>query len=105
MTTAEEDMMKWADEYLKKSKKDAYPFNGANPFDYVTITTKEYKKLIKAETRIRAKVEAEYEEKLNKVKTELETYQQLYRDKKSALEEAKQQIQEMLGLQEEVKNG
>lgn len=102
MTTAQEDMEKWADEYLKKSKKN--PLNGANPFDYVTIKLKEYRKLIKAEERIKAKYAAEYDEKLKQVTSDKELYYRWYREKSEALEQAKAQIAELLGIDEEKKD-
>lgn len=102
MTTAQEDMEKWADEYLKKSKKN--PLNGANPFDYVTIKLKEYRKLIKAEERIKAKYEAEYEAKIKELTDNKDMYQRWYREKSEALEQAKAQIAELLGIDEEKKD-
>ena len=94
-TTVEEDMKAWEDQYLKGKSKKSF-----NPFKYVSIPIKEYKKLIRAEERIRMKVEAECNAKIAEIASDRDIYEKWYREKRDALEEAKAQIAEMLGLQE-----
>lgn len=99
MTTAEEDVKNWGDKYLegkqeKKIKKEI------NPFDYVTIPLKEYRKLLLAKYKAEKKIKAKYEAKITEIQSDKDMYQRWYREKSEALEQAKAQIAEMLGLQE-----
>ena len=71
-----------------------------NPFDYVTIPVKEYKKLIKAKTKAEQKCEAKYADIIKELQDGKDMYERWYREKSKSLEEAKAQLKELLGVQE-----
>lgn len=91
-----------------EEKKDT----GINPLDYVTIPVKEYKKLIRKIEHMKAEVTIA--QKTAEVTRELEQYRRWWHEAQSNvdklkmeltevrvnLDEAKEQIQELLGLQE-----
>lgn len=98
MTTVEEDIKAWADKHLldEQEEKKANPF-----FDYVTIPISEYRKLIRKVEKLKAQ----------KLAQETQYISQSYLDRALAaekqvrelhknLDDAKQQIEELLGLQE-----
>lgn len=64
-----------------------------NPLDCVTITVKEYKKLIKKVERLKNKVEKEHNEMM--------IYWRQMGEAKDNLKEAQLQIQELLGLKDD----
>lgn len=77
-----------------------------NPLDYVTITVKEYRKLLRKIERM--KIEKEAMEEVNKAKKESADYRRWWHEEeakvtqlKESLEDAKNQIKELLGIEEE----
>lgn len=72
-----------------------------NPFDYVTIPVKEYKKLIKAKVRAEQKCKAKYADIIKDLQDSKDMYERWYREKAKSLEEAKSQIAKLLGVDED----
>ena len=76
-----------------------------NTFDHVTITAKEYRKLISKIERY--KVEREFAEQIESIKTDAENYRRWWcrcedenKKLKEALEDAKRQLKELLGVED-----
>ena len=96
MTTAEEDVKIWGDEYLegkqeKKSKKEI------NPLDYVTISLKDYRKLIKKIER--AKMQNRQLKELAVIQNDARNYRSWWKEeeaKREGLEEQLAQAKEVI---------
>ena len=96
MTTAEEDVKNWGDEYLegkqeKKIKKEI------NPLDYVTIPLKEYRKLIKKVERV--KVQNRQLKELADLRKDAGNYRSWWKEeeaKREGLEEQLAQAKEVI---------
>lgn len=91
MTTAEEDVKIWGDEYLegkqeKKSKKEI------NPLDYVTIPIKEYRKLIKKVERVKAQNRQLKE--LADIQKDAANYRRWWKEEEAKSAELAKQIEE-----------
>lgn len=84
---------------------DAKNEKPVNPYEYVTITVKEYRKMIRKIERIKADKKAL--EEIAKVKEKAEDYRRWWREEehenkklKEALEDAKSQLKELLGVED-----
>ena len=87
-------------------EKEIKTTNEVNPFDYVTITVKEYRKLLRKVERM--KIEKEAMEEVYKAKKDAEDYRRWWHEEeakvtqlKESLEDAKKQIKDLLGIDEE----
>jgi len=96
-------------EELREVKQAAEPKQELNPFEYVTIPLKDYAKMIRKIEKIKVQKKAEAE--IAKVKEEVEQYRRWWHQEqnesknlKEALEDAKKQLKELLGV-EEVEEG
>lgn len=94
------------DEEMKMEEKKNKATKEINPLDYVTITVKEYRKLLRKIERM--KIEKEAMEEVNKAKKEAEDYRRWWHEEeakvtqlKESLEDAKNQIKDLLGINKE----
>ena len=77
-----------------------------NPFDYVTITVKEYRKMIRKIERVKAEKDAleeigEYKEKAEQYRRWWQEEQKQKSKLEEALKEAKDQLKGLLGIEDD----